>query len=286
MTFEELLQGNGLQKTWDQYLQHIIGEHQQGHYFAKMVRQNREVLQIEIIASAITYRGEPSIIGTIVDITAQAEEEKRLNKAVTDAQENQRQQISMELHDNVKQMMAASLLNIDFLKMLIKDDETTVPIISNVKNYMREAMEELRRIAHQLAPSVDETISLEEKFRTVVASMNVSGTVTVNYHFEKFEEAIKTDVQLAMYRILQEQFSNILKYANASRVEITVERHNGEIYMAIQDNGEGFDTGLKKHGLGLENIKRRVQVFNGNFRISSAPGKGCRLDVEIPVNGV
>jgi signal transduction histidine kinase len=250
-----------------------------------MIRLNREVLHIEIIASAISYRGESSVIGTIVDITAQVEEEKRLNKAVTDAQENQRQQISMELHDNVKQMMAASLLNIDFLKMVIKDDETTVPIISNVKNYMREAMEELRRIAHQLAPSVDETISLEEKFKTVIASMNVSGTITVNYHFEKFEEAIKTDVQLAMYRILQEQFSNILKYANASHVEITVARHNGEIYMVIQDNGEGFDTGLKKHGLGLENIKRRVQVFNGNFRISSAPGRGCRLDVEIPVNG-
>ena len=114
--------------------------------------------------------------------------------------------------------------------------------------------------------------------------MNVSGTITVNYHFEKFEEAIKSDVQLAMYRILQEQFSNILKYANASLVDIKVHRYNGDIYMAVEDNGVGFDTTTKKYGIGLENIKRRVQVFNGNFKINSSPGKGCRLDVQIPVN--
>jgi PAS domain S-box-containing protein len=286
VSFDDLIHENYLGKTWKHYLGAIVNERHPGHFFPKMVRSNGALLQIEIIASAITYKGGPAVIGTIVDITAQAEEEKRLNKAVTDAQENQRQQISMELHDNVKQMLAASLLNIDFLKMIVKDEASTLPIISNVKNYMREAIEELRRIAHQLAPTVDETISLEEKFRTVVDSMNVSGNITVNYHFEKFEEAIRKDVQLAMYRILQEQFSNILKYANASLVDINVQRQNGDIYMAIQDDGIGFDTSTKKHGIGLENIKRRVQVFNGNFQISSSPGKGCRLDVEIPVNGI
>jgi signal transduction histidine kinase len=241
------------------------------------------LLQIEVIASTISYKGKPAIIGTIIDVTEQVEAQKRIDKAVTDAQENERQQISMELHDNVKQMMAASLLNIDFLKMIIKHEDTTVPIISNVKNYMREAIEELRRISHRLAPSIDEKVSLEEKIKTVVNTMNVSKDLTVQYHFQRFEEIIKADVQLAMFRILQEQFSNIVKYANASLVDITVQKRNGDIFMSIADNGIGFDAGVRSKGLGLENIKRRVQVFNGQFTIQSSPGNGCRLDVEIPV---
>jgi signal transduction histidine kinase len=248
------------------------------------LRPDGTVVQIEVIASTISYKGEPAIIGTIIDVTEKIEEQMQINKAVTDAQEAERQQISMELHDNVKQMMAASLLNIDFLKMIVKDEETTAPIIGNVRNYMREAIEELRRISHRLAPSIDENVSLEEKIKTVVNTMNVSKDLTVQYHFQQFEEVIKADVQLAMFRILQEQFSNIVKYANASVVDITVQKRNGAILMSIADNGVGFDTRVRRRGLGLENIKRRVQVFNGNFNIQASPGKGCKLDVEILIN--
>ena len=284
MSFEQFIRQDEFDKTWKKYFSRITEEHASDPYTVKAVRQDGAVLQIEIIASAISYKGKPAIIGTIIDVTEQMEEEKRINKAVTDAQENERQQISMELHDNVKQMMAASLLNIDFLRMIVKDEEATVPIISNVKNYMREAIEELRRISHQLAPSIDEKVSLEEKIKTVVHTMNVSNDIVISYHFEKLEESIKADVQLAMYRILQEQFMNIVKHAKASLVEITVEKRNGDICLSIEDNGIGFDADLQKGGLGLENIKRRVQVFNGNFTLQSSPGSGCRLDVQIPVN--
>jgi len=92
------------------------------------------------------------------------------------------------------------------------------------------------------------------------------------------------DIQLAMYRILQEQFINILKHSNASIVDVTVERNNGDIHLAIEDNGIGFDGVATKTGIGLENIKRRVQVHNGRFFIRTAPGKGCKLEVTIPVS--
>jgi len=284
ISFEQFIVEDEFLKSWKNYFSGIIGEQPSDPYTVKALRHDGALLQIEVIASSISYKGKPAIIGTIIDVTEQVEEQLRINKAVTDAQENERQQISMELHDNVKQMMAASLLNIDFLKMIIKHEETTVPIISNVKNYMREAIEELRRISHRLAPSIDEKVSLEEKIKTVVNTMNVSKDLTVHYHFQKFEEIIKADVQLAMFRILQEQFSNIVKYANASLVDITVQKRNGDIFMSIQDNGIGFDAEVRRNGLGLENIKRRVQVFNGNFNIQSSPGKGCKLDIEIPVD--
>jgi PAS domain S-box-containing protein len=282
--FEQLIHKDDLEKIKNSYASGIVDEKRSHHYALRGIRKNGSILLIEIIISPISYEGKPADIGTIIDITEKAEEEKRINKAVTDAQENERQQISMELHDNVKQMMAATLLNIDFMKMLVKDDKNAAPVINNIRNYTREAIEELRRISHQLAPLTDASISIEEKIKTVVDTMNVSKEIAISYHFDEFGEEIKVDVQLAMYRIVQEQFTNILKHSNASLVDITVQRRNGDICMSIEDNGVGFDTHKTRNGIGLENIKRRVQVLNGNFSIQTMPGDGCTLYVELPVN--
>ena len=114
--------------------------------------------------------------------------------------------------------------------------------------------------------------------------MNVANVIEVRYQFDELQETIKAELQLAMYRVIQEQFTNILKHAKASLVVIIVQRRNGDICMSIEDNGVGFDTHVTKNGIGLENIKRRVQVFNGTFSIQALAGKGCKLDVQFPID--
>ncbi|MES1220720.1 MAG: PAS domain S-box protein, partial [Bacteroidota bacterium] len=282
MSFEELIHEDDMEKVWSKYLSRITGEKSSDHYSLKSITKEGLELQVEVIASTITYKSKPAIIATIIDVTEQIAEEVRINKAVTDAQESERQQISMELHDNVKQLMAASMLNIDFIKMNLKDEKKTIQLIDNVKNYIRESIDELRRISHQLSPIVDDTIPLQEKIKTVVNSMNVSNQITVSYQFDKFNKPLENDLQLAMYRILQEQFSNIMKYAEATSVDIAVRKNKNDLRLSIKDNGVGFDTKLKKNGIGLENIQRRVKIFNGKVNIESSPGKGCSLEIKIP----
>lgn len=211
------------------------------------------------------------------------EEQKRINKAVTEAQERERQEISMELHDNVNQLMAGCSLNVDVVDSIVEDEKTRA-VLSKIKSYISEAIEELRRISHQLAPSTHEWISLEEKIRTVVDTMNVRKAIKVRYRFDELQEEIKAEVQLALYRIIQEQFTNILKHAKASLVVIDVHHRNGDICMSIEDNGVGFDTHITTNGIGLENIKRRVQAFNGSFSIQAIAGKGCKLDIQFPLD--
>jgi PAS domain S-box-containing protein len=284
--FQQLVHQDDLETLLKKYSDTFPKEMDSDYHALRGITKDGRVVPIEMIVSPISYKGKPAVIGTVIDITEQVEEEKRINRAVTNAQEDERQQISMELHDNVKQMMAASLLNVDFLKMLLRDEGTATPIIDNIKNYMREAIDELRKISHRLAPSMDDTVSLEEKIRTLINTMNLSDRLRINYHVQGAGEAIRSDVQLAMYRILQEQFTNILKHSNASLVDISIQKSDEDIRMSIVDNGIGFEPSLMKIGIGLENIKRRVQVHNGSYVIQTSPGKGCKLEVTIPITPI
>jgi len=84
-------------------------------------------------------------------------------------------------------------------------------------------------------------------------------------------------MKLTIYRIIQEQFNNILKYSKASLVWLTISNKKGVVQLKIKDNGIGFDTNLPSKGVGLLNIKARAALFNGEIKIISSPGKGCEL---------
>jgi PAS domain S-box-containing protein len=281
-SFDQWIFEEDIEKIKENYSSRINSEKPTDQYTFRAVRRDGTLLYIEAIVSKIIYGNRPAVIGTIVDITDHVEEEKRIGKAVNDAQEKERMQIGMELHDNVKQIMAASMINLDFLKNRLDDQKATKEILDKVISYIREAMEELRKLSHQLAPSIDATIPLEEKIEILVNTMNAANKLKVYYRLDEFNQDVSNDVQLTLYRILQEQFNNILKYAKASSVFISV-RHNGDnIQLSIKDDGEGFNLTAKKNGIGFENIRRRVQALDGQVKIFSAPGNGCEVSVQIP----
>ena len=86
-----------------------------------------------------------------------------------------------------------------------------------------------------------------------------------------------------MYRIIQEQLNNVLKHSDADFVIISIAYNGKAVYLSIRDNGVGFDTSKYTTGIGFSNIRNRIEVFNGNMQISSAPGEGCTLAVEFAV---
>jgi len=281
-SFEQWIYQEDIEKIKENYLSRISSGKPTDQYTFRAVRRDGALLYIEAIVSKIIYGNRPAVIGTIVDITDHVEEEKRIGKAVNDAQEKERMQIGMELHDNVKQIMAASMINLDFLKNRLDDQNATKEILDKVIGYIREAMDEVRKLSHRLAPSIDSTIPLEEKIEILVNTMNAANRLKVYYRLDEFRQPVSDDVQLTIYRILQEQFNNILKYANASSVFISVKHQPDYIQLSIKDDGEGFSLNSKKNGIGFENIKRRVQVLDGQVKIFSAPGDGCEVNVQIP----
>ncbi len=282
MSFEGLVHEDDVALVQSMYNNRINTGQANEQYIFKAVSHDGNILHIEVIASLISYNNEAAVIGTLVDITDRIGEEKRINQAVLNAQEKERLQIGMELHDNVKQILAGSGLFLDIAQKKLEDKETVNKILSDLKKYNAEAINELRRLSHQLAPLVEEDTDLNEKIEWLIISLKLDETLSISVHIDDFKKPLDNNTQLNFYRILQEQLSNIIKYAKATIVEINIRSINDMIHLEVKDNGIGFDLNAKKSGIGLENIRRRVLMLNGKVEIISFPGKGCKLNIQVP----
>jgi PAS domain S-box-containing protein len=281
--FDLLIHEDDLALVRQSYELRASGERPKDNYVLRAIRRDGTIIFIEAIVSGIVYNNRPAAIGTSIDITGKILEENRINKAVIDAQEQERMQIGMELHDNVQQIMAGSLLTIDYIRSIYEDKDVAMETLANVRRYINEALLELRHISHQLAPSMSYSETLREKIESLVEKMNAAGRLEVDLIVDEFEFGISDELQLAFYRILQEQLTNIQKYAAASQVAIRVRLIGEKIALSIRDNGRGFDPATRKEGIGFENIKRRVAAMNGELKIHSALGEGCELSLQVPV---
>jgi signal transduction histidine kinase len=136
-----------------------------------------------------------------------------------------------------------------------------------------------------LAPVSVDNLSLEQVFESLIETVNVHNQFKVKMQMKALKDIkIPHKLQINLYRILQAQLNNIVKYANATEVIISIKKTAHYFVFRIADNGVGFDPGAHTSGIGLENINRRAKVFAGEFKLNTSPGKGCEVIVEIPIN--
>lgn len=210
--------------------------------------------------------------------------QKQLLQASLGGQEKERKQIGMELHDNVNQLLATIGL---YLDVGLHSPELKDEMIKKSKAQIDEVIEEIRRLSKSLVSYRIEEGDLKEGLREMISPAELSG----NLRFELciVEEAalsLNFDQTLAVYRMVQEQVNNILKYAGASVVWIVLEKTDDEIQLLVRDNGRGFDPERKRAGIGLSNIESRAELLGGEMAIYSEEGKGCELKVTFPRDAV
>ncbi len=230
--------------------------------------------------------GKPvRMIGAMQDITSEKEAAIRLAKAIIDTQENERQQIGMELHDNVNQLLSATLLYLGLAVTSNNEGKEITETVNYCKDFINEAIAENRRLSHRLAPCAKDEVSLKEVIESLVKPMSVTNQFAIELFVQEFdEELVSGELQINIYRIVQEQLNNIIKYAKAKKVKINVFLTKTEINLSIIDDGIGFNPDDLKTGIGLGNIKRRTEMFAGKLIINSSAGNGCELIVTLPLN--
>ena len=251
-------------------------------------RKDGEVRNVEMTKSV--WEGLTYVIAN--DITErkklerQLEQQQRLKnqqitEAVLDAQESERSQIGEELHDNINQMLVASKMFLDTaLHSVIPDRE----LLQVSLEHIHLAIEEIRKLSRNLiAPSL-KVISLKESIQTLADNFLLTDRMDITLDVSRFDETILNKEQkVAVYRIIQEQLTNIIKYAAANSIGIRLYNEGEKLTLIVSDNGVGFDPSTGKKGIGMTNILSRAELYNGRARFDSAPGKGCRLEVILNV---
>ncbi|HTI07602.1 MAG TPA: response regulator [Puia sp.] len=215
------------------------------------------------------------------DITQRKMVEKEIARAIIKTQEEERNYLGRELHDNVNQLLAAAKMLLSVAKHNIeKIPELIVACQDNIEN----AIQENRKIAQGLVVPDFESISFQEQLLNLSDNMlKRSGIQVIMDTSGLQEEWLQNEQKLVIYRIVQEQFTNIVKHAGAGLVYVLLCNTPDEFKMNIFDNGKGMETETKKEGIGLRNIRGRLAIFNGTVDIRTSPGKGFTMDVTIPL---
>jgi two-component system sensor histidine kinase UhpB len=244
----------------------------------------------------ILYKaGKPvRILGAIKDLTEQRRLEKQLmdeqvqrHKAITQAtiaaQEQEKTNISRELHDNVNQILMSAKLFMDTAKRI---PEQSSELLDKAIEYQLLALQEIRKLSKSLSTSNVKTVGIKESIGDIVNNMKLLQQLDVQLIFnERVEDKLSDDQKLMLFRVIQEQTNNIIKYAEARSVQIMINETNNMVRLVISDDGVGFDTSNKNtKGIGFINIISRADVYNGKVNIVSSPGHGCTLEICFPID--
>ena len=250
---------------------------------AKFVKKDGQIIESEIYSAPIVLSNKTYRSVIAIDITEKQLNEQKIMMAIIKTQEAERYEIGGELHDNVGQILASSLINLGMLKKHIKEDGTHW--FDECKQNLNDSIKEIRNLSHRIAPKFFDDTTLEEAIRKLFHSFNVTNKYTLQLYFDQQvkQRVLDLELQLNVYRILQEQLKNIWKYADATVIELDVYIAKGRLGMRVSDNGVGFDPTNVTSGIGFANMKRRTELFNGKFEIVSSPSKGCSIFIDIPL---
>lgn len=199
-------------------------------------------------------------------------------KAAAAGEEQERARISRELHDGVGGMLTGIKLN---LRSLQKQSDTSVlpEKLEGIMSMLQDMGEEIRHTAHNLMPDALLKHNLREALTLYCKSLHTEQQ-QLNLHYHAAPALQDKTLELSVYRIVQELIQNILKHAGASLAEIQISQVKDTLYITAEDNGSGFDPG-QDSGIGLQNIKTRVYALNGQYTLTSSPGKGSTTFIEL-----
>lgn len=247
------------------------------------INYSNEQILVDTYSSVIELSGKKFGLIIAIDVTDKVLFENKLTKSIIQAQEDERIEIGSELHDNICQILASSNIRLSMLSEFV--DSKGLEFYNQSKGMINLALQEIRNLSHSLAPVFYELSSFEELIDNLLNDFNFNETVTISLKIDDDinYKKLQKDLQLNLFRILQEQLRNIYNYAHANNLSIEVTINESQLMLNITDDGVGFDPKTVRKGIGLANIQRRVEMFAGTFNINASPGKGCKLEISIPL---
>jgi two-component system NarL family sensor kinase len=213
------------------------------------------------------------------------EQQQQLTKAVIEAEEKERVRIASDLHDGVGQLFSAVKMNLNGLieRVDMPRDEDRF-LAEKTLALVEESCKEVRYISHQMMPNMLLRSGIASDVKSFIEKID-SEKLKVKVEANGFKDKLESNVETVLYRVIQEAVNNVIKHAQATFLNIKLDREASGISATITDNGVGFDTAAVETfgGIGLKNIAARVDYLKGTVNYRSAPGAGTSLRVWVPV---
>ena len=205
-------------------------------------------------------------------------ERRESGRRVLAAQEAERVGIARDLHDEVGQVLTGVLLHLDAIaerSPAMRDD------IAEAKEFVRRALDEVRRISSELRPEMLEHLGLVSALTELTAGFNRVTGIRVDREFEPELPELEPDAELAVYRIAQESLTNVARHADATRVNVVLERGIGSLVLRVVDDGRGFAGEPREHG-GLRSMRERAVLVGAALAVKPASPRGVEVRLEVP----
>ena len=211
----------------------------------------------------------------------QLEQEKQLvaTQAVLDGETRERTRLARDLHDGLGGMLTGVRLNLQEMKDGVKLEYADVERFDKALGLLDESVKEMRRVSHHLMPDSLSRFGLKAAVKDFCHS--ISQNITFNYYGEEIR--LDPQLEVMIYRTIHELVNNALKHAGAAQIMVQILQESGRIAFTVEDNGCGFNTNAPTKGSGLQNIKTRIEAYNGTLHIDSKLGVGTEVSGELRV---
>ena len=211
---------------------------------------------------------------------------------ITKTQEEERKRIARELHDDTVQSLIAMGQRIELIKETLDDPEEARARLSEVRSMVTGVIASVRQFSRDLRPLTLEDLGLPASMQYLVNQLAQSEGIEVNLKVEGEPEGLPADMEVAIYRILQEALNNVKKHAYATQVKVTALFTQSQIKLTVQDNGQGFEvpetlTDFASNGsFGMMGLQERAKLFGGNVIVRSHPNQGTTILLIMPRQSV
>ncbi|WP_374016454.1 sensor histidine kinase [Paenibacillus thiaminolyticus] len=231
-------------------------------------------------------------LGQVTRILESAKNRQLLGLKIILAQEEERKRIAREIHDGPAQSLANLVLRTEIVERMItkQDFQSVKNEIVDLRSQVRFGLEEIRKIIYNLRPMALDDLGLVPTLRKFIHDYEEKNRIRTSFEIRGHERRLKSAMEAAIYRLVQEAFTNAAKHGHPTNVTCELTYEPEEVRVVVRDNGFGFkldslEVKSKEHmHFGLLGMKERVELLEGHMEIYSAENRGTRIVIQIPTN--
>jgi signal transduction histidine kinase len=256
--------------------------------FAKVTRDITERKKLELQLQQFNEELEEQVKIKTAELSRSYQDIRQLASHLQDVREEERASIAREIHDELGQQLTGLKMDLSWIakRKAVQDDIEAKQKSVIILNLLDTAIKTVRKIATDLRPSILDDLGLIAAIDWQSKEFGRRSGISTEFTSTMPEFGYSSGIAIGLFRICQESLTNVARHAEASKIRISLEKHDKDkILLKIEDNGKGFEVrqiGDKKT-LGLLGMRERTLMMGGEFRIESDPGKGTTLFVTVPL---